>query len=1049
MLTGMRDRAWVLYVTGVTLISLLYLLGPEAVNVGPVFNAIGASAIIAIVVGSRMHQPFRRLPWYLFAGGQALFVAGDVLAYNYTRFFGGELPFPSIADPLYLMVYPALTAGLVILIHRRTPTRDWASLIDSLIVATSVAFLSWVFLISPQTQDASLSLPMKLVSIAYPVMDLILLGVVVRLAMGAGKRRPSFFLLVGGTVALFATDSIYGWMQLHDGYTPGGLLDGGWILFYALLGAAALHPSMRSLSEPAHEPDLRLTRGRLALLAAATLMVPIVQIVRSLLGEQTDVLVAAAASVVLFAFVVARMSGLVHRHEQSLVRETALREAGAALVTATSAEDISQAALTATRTLVGADKDITLFWLGESADVFEPMTGTGDGAGIRASRLPAETRFHLRQRVTADLPVRDLDSESSVGAPDATGIACLAPLFIRDELRGLIKVRSAAPLTRITKEALLALAAEVALALESAALTESVLRSRSEARFRSLFQHSSDLVTVVSSDTSIMYLSPSVERILDLRPAQLEGTRFSELVHEEDLPRLSAFLGRMLDEGPAHSGVTEFRVRHGDGSWLHLETSVTNLINEPEVGGLVLNSRDVSERKAFEEQLSHQAFHDSLTGLANRALFRNRLEHALGSRRGTPGGVAVLFLDIDDFKVINDTLGHAAGDQVLRDVGVRVASAIRSADTAARLGGDEFGILLEEVDDAFRATELAERVMSSLAAPFPIEGTEILVRASAGIAFGEPDGKGAAAAENLVRNADVAMYMAKEHGKGRCEIFEESMHAQALERLELKADMQRAVKEREFVVHYQPIIDLETERMSGVEALVRWQHPDRGLVPPSDFIPLAEETGLIVPIGQLVLEQACAQAVALGERCKTDLPLTMSVNLSARQLQDAELPARVQAVLDSTGLAPSSLILEITESVMMEDMELSLLRLAELRELGVRLAVDDFGTGYSSLNYIRQFPVDTLKIDRSFIAGLDDGEGQVRELTAAILQLADILELTPVAEGIENESQLRELQELGCKLGQGFFFFKPLTKQAIENLAIAQARAAGVVAQEH
>jgi diguanylate cyclase (GGDEF)-like protein/PAS domain S-box-containing protein len=539
-------------------------------------------------------------------------------------------------------------------------------------------------------------------------------------------------------------------------------------------------------------------------------------------------------------------------------------------------------------------------------------------------------------------------------------------------------------------------------------------------------------------------MSPSVERVLRYEASGLEGTKLTELIHPDDKANVLQFLtsggGR---QGDTHPALTEYRMRHQDDFWLHVETLRTNLMHDENVKGIVLNTRDVSERKAFEEQLAHQAFHDSVTGLANRALFKDRVEHAL-ERQGREGEpVSVLFMDLDDFKTINDSLGHAAGDQLLGEVGDRVKNTLRTADTAARLGGDEFAILLEDGGDGVDAAEVAARILASLEGPFHLEGKEVFARASIGIASADlTRTSGPEGAEELLRNADVAMYMAKEAGKGRYQVFEPAMHDTALKRLELKADLQRAVDNAEFVLHYQPVIELESGTVEGVEALVRWMHPQRGMVPPLDFIPLAEETGLIVPIGKWVLREACLQAVELQTRYPSNPPLSMAVNLSARQLQRPEIVGEIAETLMETGLDPQSLILEITESVMMQDMDLSIQRLAELKELGVKLAVDDFGTGYSSLNYIRRFPVDILKVDKSFVDGVNLG-GEESALTAAIIELAGILKLRPVAEGIERADQLEKLLDLKCDLGQGFYFARPLPLEGIDELLSARQTLAG------
>jgi diguanylate cyclase (GGDEF)-like protein len=451
------------------------------------------------------------------------------------------------------------------------------------------------------------------------------------------------------------------------------------------------------------------------------------------------------------------------------------------------------------------------------------------------------------------------------------------------------------------------------------------------------------------------------------------------------------------------------------------------------VHGIVLTTRDVSERREFEEQLSHQAFHDSLTGLANRVLFRDRVTHALERQERDQRPVSVLFMDLDDFKTINDSLGHAAGDVLLGEVGERIREILRAPDTAARLGGDEFAVLLEDSGDGIGAADVADRLIHSLDAPFHLENKEVFVRASIGIAVAEPGDHEIDDVEALMRNADVAMYMAKERGKNRYQMFEPEMHETALRRLELKADLQRALEHGEFILNYQPVIELDSGRISGVEALIRWIHPERGLVPPLDFIPLAEETGLIVQIGRWVLREACAYAAGLHERFPSDDPLHMAVNLSAKQLARADIVDDIRTIMQETGIDPSSLILEITESVMMADMDLSIARLTELKALGVQIAIDDFGTGYSSLNYVRRFPVDILKVDKSFIDGVSDG-GESSALTAAVIELAGILNLKPVAEGIERVDQLERLLELHCALGQGFYFAKPLESGTLEEM---------------
>jgi diguanylate cyclase len=420
-------------------------------------------------------------------------------------------------------------------------------------------------------------------------------------------------------------------------------------------------------------------------------------------------------------------------------------------------------------------------------------------------------------------------------------------------------------------------------------------------------------------------------------------------------------------------------------------------------------------------RLSEEGFQDSLTDLANRALITDRIQHALarGSRLGRTD--AVLFMDLDGFKTINDSLGHGVGDELLVAVADRLRTCLRGSDTAARLGGDEFAILLEGTDER-GAVFAAERVLDSLQAPFILQGKEVFVTASIGIAANT---KGREDADELLRNADAAMYAAKSKGKARCELFAIDMHTTVLRRLELQNELQRAVRNQEFTIQYQPIMELKTGGIAKVEALVRWEHPSRGLVPPMDFIPAAEETGLIVDIGRFVLEQACSQVQQWQVQHQGGRALEVGVNVSARQLQDSALAHDVAAALERSGLDPQNLTLEITESVLMEDVEASIDRLQELKALGVKLAIDDFGTGYSSLSYLQQFPVDVLKIDRTFVKVID-GAKEDSALVSAIVKLGHTFGLQLVAEGVETAEQLAALTAMSCDRAQGYLFARPL-----------------------
>ena len=908
---------WQAYLVIGAVITALYVFVPPFAGSGPVFNLLGLSPVIAILVGLRRYRPVSRGPWRWFVLGFLLFWAGDLYTYSYPRLFHHEVPFPSIGDAAYLVVYPALMAGLLILVRRRNPERDRAGLIDSLIITLGLSLISWVALIQPSLHDDGLSTVAKLVSIAYPVGDILLLAAAIRLAVDTGARRPAFYLLALSIVALLATDFAYGLVTLAGAYDGQVWLDVGWISFYLLWGAAALHPSMAELERAAPDRDARLTLQRLVLLVCASLIAPVMALLQ-VIDNADDRLVVNVTAILLFGLVVTRMAGLVRQQERSVARERILSAAGADLVAATSREDICHAALAAACELAGdgaaarlclaedggfvaADAELAAAWPIEAATV-DALLAAGGQTGV-----PAYAREELR------LPA---------GSPYALALA----LSVRGETHGLLAIADEQRIPQTLQSSLAALATEVSLALESAALTEEVHRRTSEARFGSLVRHSSDLITVLDAAGSIVYQSPSIERILGYTPEEVMGTRFIRLLQPGEEGRLPHVLADPATHAAAGTEVLECGMRHVDGSVRQFEVLYTDLLDDENVHGVVLNGRDVSERKAFEEQLAHQAFHDPVTNLANRALFVERVRHALPRARRERARLAVIFMDLDDFKTINDSLGHAAGDAVLLEFAKRLDQSIRPSDTAARFGGDEFAVLLEDVGSAQDAADAAERILASLAAPLRLEGKELFVRC-------QPrhldrrrrcrDGR---------RRADPQRRCRDVHRQARRQGWLPAVRAGHARRRARAAGAARRPAAGDDLRAARALLPAaraserwRSLRRRGAAALAspRARHPRPRHVHPArrgdgpDRADRALGPARGVPPGAPDADPAC----------RPSRRLPMSVNLSVKQLQHSDIATDVRDALAESGLAAGSLTLEITETVMMTDTDLAVQRL--------------------------------------------------------------------------------------------------------------------------
>ena len=561
-------------------------------------------------------------------------------------------------------------------------------------------------------------------------------------------------------------------------------------------------------------------------------------------------------------------------------------------------------------------------------------------------------------------------------------------------------------------------------------LAEEAVR-KSEEQFRLTFESAPIGMAITTLDGKFKRVNQSLCEALDYSESELLKLSFADISHPEDLE-----LHLSLEQKLANGEETDFQIekRYIAKNGRPVDTLVkVVMVRDSNGKPLHFNNQivDITERKKMERQLLHDALHDALTGLPNRALFMDRLEQELKRTKTQSNYLfAVLFLDLDRFKVVNDSMGHLVGDKLLVEIARRLENCVRPTDTVARLGGDEFTILLENISNIEIATKVAEKIYQSLTIPFSLENYELFTTASIGIALSS---QGYDKPEDILRDADLTMYSAKERGKARYEVFDRSMHTRAIERLHLENDLRRGIEREEFAVYYQPITSLSTGRISGFEALARWHHPERGFVSPGEFIPVAEETDLIIPLGNWLLEEACRQLRTWQLQYPKHPPFKISVNLSGKQLRQSNLIEQIDRILTKTQLSPLSLKLEITESILMENLEAVTQTLLKFRERKIQLSIDDFGTGYSSLSYLHRFPVDTLKIDRSFVNEIRSGQ-ENSAIVKAIVTLAHMLNMDVIAEGIETTAQLDQLKLLKCEHGQGYFFSKPLSREEAEEL---------------
>jgi diguanylate cyclase (GGDEF)-like protein/PAS domain S-box-containing protein len=993
---------------GPAMFTVLTAIGLAAVYVGLpdtdlralIWVVAGGATAVTLLVAARRHSLPDPLPTWLLAAGITLLCVGQAVGLT-------GAPSPSFADIPRLLAYPAI-AGAVIAFQRDRIRHDRASLLDALVVTVAAAQAGWLSLLEPLLHDGSASISQTAVTVAYPLGDLLVLGVVARLGFAVVGSRDTAARLLGVGLAVGVT------AEVASAVTDRPTLAIGWLPGFALLVLAVRHSSMASSPGIARTARLVSAWRFVILLGLACLVSPILVLTHPV-GDQVSIAaVVLGGAVLLFTLALLRIVSLLGHLRRALRREHVLRGATAALVGAADRGGVRDAALDAAIDLV--DQPGSRAWRidGDPGGTIAQAT---DDLDVATFLDAAELALFPGAATGIDVLAGPSLLHATLGVPSTQTLVMVA-LPVRGPAREAAVVATEFPPSPRTIASLESLAKTMALALERLDVGEVMLERRSERRLRLMLQYASDVICILDHDLTIVHVTPAVEPIVGLPAPELLGMNWLEVVADPDREAARDLVSRAQGGRPARG---EIRLISEDGHTPHVDAVVTHVIDE-DLMGFVVTCHDVTERHELEQQLTHQAFHDALTGLANRALFRDRLGHAMARARGA-GSYGVLFVDLDDFKTVNDSLGHAAGDSLLREMTNRLRDCLREGDTAARLGGDEFAILLEDVEDDDHCVTIAQRLLERLAEPFDVDGTEVTTGASIGIAIGHG---GPSAPEDLMRNADLALYDAKNHGKNRYAVFAPTMHEAALARLSLTSDLRHAIERDEITVYYQPLVDLETGTINGLEALARWDHPEHGMLLPGQFIALAEETGLIIPLGRMVLRAALFAAVRWQRQHPEHSNLHIAVNVSGRQLLDSAIVDDVRSAIRDSRIDPATVVLEITESVLLPGDGTMIDRLNALSALGLALYIDDFGTGYSSLSYLQMLPVNGLKLAQEFVETLPGGDTEAG-LVRTIRDLADTLGLsTVVAEGIEKPEQWQSLLSLGYRIGQGFHLAVPM-----------------------
>jgi diguanylate cyclase (GGDEF)-like protein/PAS domain S-box-containing protein len=990
----------------------------------------GLSGAAAILLGLTRRRPVApAAPPLLVAGAGLCFAASGAVVWVG---MGGQrslVPSVTVFDILALARYPLLAAALW-LIARRRSLRDRRNIIDAVTVTIGVAMLLWIFRILPDLLAPGMSAEQRTVSIAYAVVQIAVTLALARLLVPGLVWSTPVWLTISGAACALAGSVVFGLLRVNGAQVDWWVVDIGWMVCFALIGAAALHPAMGALARPVDGHRDEVSRGRLIFLMAASIVAPVL----TAFGHHTvRGTVISVSGTVLTLVVLARLWTVDVSRMRRLAWEQALHAAGPALASADSLEEIAATLRTASDTIFDPRAG--------RGGVFATLTG-GEFRVMMMSRVPGRhgrltmtardwlplllplliDRVAAGQREPVYLAAEKLASMTGLGdLKSGSDGVLLCPLTVSDQWPGDPLVGVFALIgghwSRPSQRSLEIIASEVGLAMERVLLSQELVRRQSQEVFEALVRDTADAILIIDDDDRVSYATPSAAGIFGEVP--IKGANVRRL--------LAACEPEWNPDGPyasiAGNNLRDFhdlwRIKRHDGRTVLVLGKMSDMRADPAVRGRVWTLRDVTEERHLQDELRHRAFHDSLTGLANRMLFADRADHALSLTKRTGTVAAVLFVDLDDFKEVNDTRGHGVGDELLAGIGRRLGEVAKEPDTVARIGGDEFALLIENLTAPAEADIVADRVGAAFRDPFLLSQGEVTMTATVGVATSDDSDT----VDELMRHADMALYAAKAASKGGWQRYSPAISTSLHHRIEMRSALEEAITAEQFTLAYQPIVSLQTGMIAGFESLIRWPHPQRGMMMPGQFIGVAEDTGLIVPIGSWVLARAVADVARLRDR-DAGSPY-VSVNVAARQFRTAGFVTMVKEALESSGLPAFALVLELTESSLLRRDGDIAAELSELKELGIRLAIDDFGTGYSSLSYLREMPIDVVKIDRSFVDGIDRSPDRLA-LVKGIVAIAHTLGMSVIAEGVETDEQCQLLTEIGCEYGQGYLMAKPL-----------------------